>query len=163
MRAFLLALAVCLVVACKGREENKPAPVAAAASDSTAVNSKGSACPQDGKWHECSAIYRLERAGLAPRRDSVPAAEKELSRPGLLIHVGNSELELFLYPDEAARALDEKKLDTAQFIDPSREPTIRRERTIIRSANLLGLLKSLNSHQRERVSDALTAGPPQPP
>jgi len=86
-----------------------------------------------------------------------------LSQPGILLHVGNAELELFIYPSEAARAADEKKLDSTQFISPAQEPTIRRERTLIRSVNLLGLLKSLNGHQRERVSDALTAGPPQPP
>jgi hypothetical protein len=32
---------------------------------------------------------------------------------------------------------------------------------LIRNANLLAILHSRNDHQRERVSDALTAGPPQ--
>jgi hypothetical protein len=41
--------------------------------------------------------------------------------------------------------------------------TIKREKTLIESVNVIGLLTSINAHQRERVSDALTAGPPQPP
>jgi 3-methyladenine DNA glycosylase Mpg len=40
---------------------------------------------------------------------------------------------------------------------------MRREATLIRSANLLAILRSLNDRQRERVADALTAGPPQVP
>ena len=50
-----------------------------------------------------------------------------------------------------------------QLVGATQEQTIKRERTLIENANLVGLLTSLNSHQRERVSDALTAGPPQPP
>jgi len=38
---------------------------------------------------------------------------------------------------------------------------MERERTLIESSNVIGLLTSLSSHQRERVSDALMAGPPQ--
>jgi hypothetical protein len=33
---------------------------------------------------------------------------------------------------------------------------------VIENDNLLALLFGKNEHQRERVSDALTAGPPQP-
>jgi hypothetical protein len=43
-----------------------------------------------------------------------------------------------------------------------RTQTIKRERTLIESGNLIGLLTSINAHQRERVSDALMAGAPQP-
>ena len=42
------------------------------------------------------------------------------------------------------------------------QQTIERERTLIESSNVIGLLTSLNSHQRERVSDAIMAGAPQP-
>jgi hypothetical protein len=155
-------LLVVALLACKGSAD-KSAPPASVATDSAAPVASANTCPSDGKWHECSVLYRLERSGLAPRRDSVAVTEKPLTAPGFLVRLGNAELEVFMYPDEAARAADEKKLDTAQFIEPNEQPTIRRERTLIRSVNLLGLLKSLNSHQRERVSDALTAGPPQPP
>ncbi len=73
-----------------------------------------------------------------------------------------ARLEVFLYPDSAARIADESHLDRQQFVGATQEQTIKRERTLIENGNLVGLLTSLNSHQRERVSDALTAGPPQP-
>jgi hypothetical protein len=60
-----------------------------------------------------------------------------------------------------ARVADAKKLDRTQLVLPGAEQTINRERTLIENANLIGLLTSLNGHQRERVSDALLAGPPQ--
>jgi hypothetical protein len=47
-------------------------------------------------------------------------------------------------------------------VSDSLPQTINHERTIIESVNALGLLTSLNNHQRERVSDAITVGPPQP-
>lgn len=35
--------------------------------------------------------------------------------------------------------------------------------TVISSVNLIAILHSRNDHLRERVADAITAGPPQPP
>jgi hypothetical protein len=71
-------------------------------------------------------------------------------------------VDLFIYPSEADRARDEARLDKHQFIEATDEPTLRGEPTLIRNENLLAILRSRNDHQRERVSDALSAGPPQP-
>ena len=80
-----------------------------------------------------------------------------------MVKIGlSAQLEVHVYPDSAARIADAAKLDRSQFVSGAAEQTIRRERTLIESANLLAMLTSINSHQRERVSDALTAGPPQP-
>ena len=119
------------------------------------------ACPATGQWALCSITQRLERAGLAPRRDSGEIRLEPLTRPGVRLKVGSAELDLFLYPDAAARERDERRLDRRRFIDASEEPTMRREATLIRSANLLAVLRSINDRQRERVSDAIVAGPPQ--
>lgn len=119
-------------------------------------------CPATGQWAPCSILDRLDHAGLAPRVDSEPATEPPLSRQGLLVHVGRADLELFIYADSNARLNDEKKLDKRKFVEIDAEPGINQEPTLIRSVNLLGILKSINDHQRERVSDAITAGPPQP-
>jgi hypothetical protein len=144
--------------------------VPAARSDSTtsahavaAADSGKSACPATGRWAECSVLYRLERAGLAPRVDtSATPTEKSLSAHPLVVKIGlTSSLELFLYADSAARIADAKKLDRTQLVLPGAALTINRERTLIETVNLIGLLTSLNEHQRERVSDALLAGPPQ--
>jgi hypothetical protein len=80
----------------------------------------------------------------------------------VVIKIGlSSSLELYLYPDSVARIADAKKLDRTQLVPPGAAQTIKRERTLIENANLIGLLTSLNDHQRERVADALMAGPPQ--
>jgi hypothetical protein len=135
----------------------KPAPAAVA-------GPSDSKCPATGQWAECSVVYRLERAGLAPRADSTAtAAEKGLTGRPLLLKIGlTASLELYLYPDSATRIADAKKLDRTQLVTPGNPQTIKRERTLIENANLIGLLTSINDHQRERVSDALLAGPPQP-
>jgi hypothetical protein len=122
-------------------------------------------CPATGLWAECSVMYRLERAGVAPRADSSSSSpeEKALTGTPLVLKIGvSARLEVFLYPDSAARIADGKKLDRNELVDGVRTQTIKRERTLIESGNLIGLLTSINAHQRERVSDALMAGAPQP-
>jgi len=108
-------------------------------------------------------VYRLERSGLVPHVDSsAKPDEKELTGKPLIMKLGQSTLEVYIYPDSSARIADAKKLDRSKLIDAAAQQTIQRERTLIESANVIGLLTSLSSHQRERVSDALTAGAPQP-
>lgn len=123
-------------------------------------------CPSTGLWAECSLLYRLDRAGLAPRRDSATKVDEKSIGGGaasFVVKIGmNARLDVFLYPDSAARIADEQKLDRKQFVAPGAEQTIRRERTLIENANLVALLTSINGHQRDRVADALMAGPPQP-
>jgi hypothetical protein len=105
----------------------------------------------------------LERSGLVPHVDSsATPQEKELTGKPLIMKLGQATLEVYVYPDSNARIADGKKLDRTKFVDAVAQQTIARERTLIESANIIGLLTSLNSHQRERVSDALTAGAPQP-
>lgn len=133
-----------------------PAPTAAAPGDP--------ACPQTGLWAECSVLYRLERAGLAPHVDSTAKPEdKTLTGRVLMLKIGRSaQLELHIYADSASRAAASKTLDRTLYLGASAPQTVKREKTLIESVNVIGLLTSINAHQRERVSDALTAGPPQP-
>ena len=121
-------------------------------------------CPATGLWAECSVLYRLERSGLAPHIDSsATASEKALTGRTLFIKFGTtSHLEVFLYSDSAARIADVRKLDRTAFVGATGQQTLRRERTLIENGNLIGLLSSINDRLRERVSDALTAGAPQP-
>jgi hypothetical protein len=84
-----------------------------------------------------------------------------LSQSGTRVLLGGAELDVFVYPDAGARQRDESRLDRSKFIEATDEPTLRGEATLIRNANLLAVLRSRNDHQRERVSDALSAGPPQ--
>jgi hypothetical protein len=109
-------------------------------------------------------MYRLERGGIAPHRDATAKVEeKALTGKSFAVTFGtNSRLEIFLYPDSTARIADAKKLDRTKLVDAQATQTINRERTLIENGNLVGLLTSLNDRLRERVSDALTAGAPQP-
>ena len=143
----------------QNRDTSVPKAVAATPGDSV--------CPANGLWAECSVLYRLERAGLAPHLDSTAKVEEKSigqRASSFVVKVGlQARLEVFLYPDSAARIADESRLDRTDLVNAAQEQTIKRERTLIENANLVGLLTSINAHQRERVSDALTAGPPQPP
>ena len=116
-------------------------------------------------WGHFASAYRayLEAEKLAKAKSDERAihAHKKLDElqpkiPHLRIDVleGAEPSAVFL--------LDGKEIDRKQFVGATQEQSIKRERTLIENANLVGLLTSLNSHQRERVSDALTAGPPQP-
>ena len=165
MRDFFFRLTFALVLAACSKPDAPAVNSAPGASASAAAATAGTGtCPATGQWAECSLLYRLDRAGLAPQIDSgAKPAEKELTGKPLVVKLGrNAVLELRLYPDSAARVADGKKLDRTHLVDATKQQTMERERTLIESANVIGLLTSLSSHQRERVSDAIMAGPPQP-
>lgn len=119
-------------------------------------------CPATGLWSECAVFQRIERAGLAPRVDSAGATEPPLTPRGHLLRVGNSELELYIYPDAPSREREASTLDREKYVDHSAPLPMRPRPTLIQSANLIAILHSRNDHQRERVADAIAAGPPQP-
>jgi hypothetical protein len=73
-----------------------------------------------------------------------------------------ASLDVFVYSDSNARKSDAARLDTTAFVNGTAPQTMRRERTLIVNNNIVALLTSLDAHQRERVSDALMAGAPQP-
>jgi hypothetical protein len=50
-----------------------------------------------------------------------------------------------------------------KFAIPPRDPVFGRQRSLVPSANLLVLMDVSNSKNRERIANALMAGPPQPP
>lgn len=166
MRGRLLLLAAAFV-AC-ARDEGRVAPAGSTAAAPPASGAQPAPagakapCPATGLWSECAVVERLERAGLAPRVDSRGATEAPLSGRGTLIQIGRSELELYVYPDVGARERDQGKLDRAKYLAADAPIGMTPQPTMIPSANLIAILHSRNDHQRERVSDALAAGPPQP-
>lgn len=128
------------------------APVAAAARP---------ACPKTGHWSPCQVKMRLEQAGVAPRDSSLDDLPK-LGPAPIVYAVGNAPLAIYLFPDAAARERAARALDTTRFIAPNAALSMRHEATAIQNDNLLGLLFTQRDQQRERVSDALSAGAPQP-
>ena len=122
------------------------------------------ACPATGLWSRCAIVERLDRAGLAPQVDSSAAAsEAGLVAEGILVRVGRSELELYLYDDTRARRRAQGALDTTRYARYDAPLTMTQQPTLITSANLIAILHSLSDHQRERVGDAITAGAPAAP
>ena len=158
---FLLTSA--LAAGACSKNEAPPPNGAGSTSAAVVVAAGANSCPATGLWANCSIVYRLERSGLVPHVDSSATPhEKELTGKPLVMKLGQATLEVYVYPDSMARIADGKKLDRTKLVDAAAQQTIERERTLIESANIIGLLTSLSSHQRERVSDALTAGAPQP-
>jgi hypothetical protein len=153
--------AAVVMLACS--KPDAPPPSTSAAPPAVAGAPTDKSCPSTGAWAECSVIYRLERAGLAPKVDSTAnPQDAALGGTPLMLKIGlSARLELHLYPDSASRRTAAAKLDRTDLVSGTATQTIKRERTLIESANLIGLLTSINAHQRERVSDALVAGPPQ--
>src|SRR5437867_11420704 len=105
-----VALAAMLLVACarEARDATKSPSDSAgtAAAPATAAAGKGS-CPATGLWAACSVVIRLDQAGLAPRVAAAAADEPPLTPSGTLVHLGPSDLELYIYIDVAAREKDE--------------------------------------------------------
>lgn len=162
--ALLAALA--LSGAC-GRERAPRADSSAGSSVATGAGAEsgGSArkplCPRTGHWSACQVRDRIDRAGLAPfdsAADGLPA----LGPTPAVYRVGKAGLAVYVFGDSAARARAARLLDTVKFVSSSLPLTIQSEATVIENDNLLALLFTKNDHQRDRVADALTAGPPQP-
>jgi len=168
-RTTALLLVALLSGACSSSSKQVPA---AAKTDSggnrqLAGGAPGSPnCPATGLWAQCSVLYRLERSGIAPHLDSTEKVEEKAlttSTSNFVVKFGtSSRLEVFLYADSTARIADGTKLDRTKLVGATATQTINRERTLIENGNLIGLLTSLNDRLRERVSDGLTAGAPQP-
>jgi hypothetical protein len=122
----------------------------------------GAPCPATGLWAECGVFDRLDRAGLAPRRDTSEVSEPPLTITGSRLQVGTADMELYFYPDWRAREREQRLLNRAKYVSFD-APTLQSQPTLIFNANLIAILHGRNDHLRERVSDAITAGPPQPP
>jgi hypothetical protein len=119
-------------------------------------------CPGTGHWTDCAVLKRLESAGVAPQVAKELPDLPEISAKPLLFKVGKSGLAVYLFADSSARARAARGLDTLHYVAAAKELTMRGETTAIQSDNLLALLFSRSEQQRERVSDAFMAGPPQP-
>jgi hypothetical protein len=116
-------------------------------------------CAPDGKWAVCSVMYRLTRAGFAMTRDSAVVHEPGLMQAGMRLHLGGGTASVFLYADSINRRRDAAHLDRTKFLTPVQEPT-GVTRTIVESANMLVVMDVHNVRPRQRLIDALIAGPP---
>ena len=58
---------------------------------------------------------------------------------------------------------EQEKLEKTKYVRFDAPVTMKVLPTLISNTNLIAILHSRNDHLRERVADALTAGPPQAP
>jgi hypothetical protein len=164
--ASLAAVVAFAASACRGGEHAPAADssVTAQATPATTSSTQGvakPACERTGHWIPCQVRQRLERSGLAPR-DSSATDLPALGPAPSVFRVGKGSLAVYLFADSTARARAVTRLDTVTFVAADRPLTMLSKATVIQNDNLLALLYSKNEQQRERVSDALMAGPPQP-
>ncbi len=160
-----LAIACCIAAACAKPASRSADSAANSAASTTSAAASGAAqppCPRTGHWSECQIRTRLEQSGLAPRTATDKPDLPALTGTPVTLVLGTSPLAVWFYPDTLARRRAAATLDTGKFIPPTRDVSMRGETTVIENDNALALLFSRNEHQRERVSDAITAGPPQP-
>ena len=118
------------------------------------------ACPGTGHWEPCTVFDRLERAGLAPQRgDSLRLPF--LTVEGQTWRLGAATIHVFRYRDSLARHGDFAALDSLHARPTGDTLTAwPGTPTVLVNDNLLAILLSDNEEKVERVTRALTAGPP---
>ena len=164
MRAGGTALVlVAFASACgRGNEAAKDSVVTQPTS-STAAAAGGPICPRTGHWSECTVRIRLDQSGLAPQSGAEKIGDlPKLATKPITLTIGNAGVAYYLFPDTVSRRAAAATLDTSRYIAQTRPISMKNETTLIENDNVLLLLFSKNEHQRERVADAITAGPPQP-
>lgn len=161
-RIAIAGVSVASLAACE--RAKTPAPDSSTAPNAaTASAGGGGTCPRTGHWGDCQLRARLAQSGLAPRTTSEKVGDLPvLSVQPVSLMIGNAGLAFYLFPDTVARHRAAATLDTAKYISQTRPISMKAETTLIQNDNVLILLFSKNEHQRERVADAVTAGPPQP-
>lgn len=166
MRARRVAAASSLMlgVAACAKENAKPADTTTAVATAVvSVSATGGTCPRTGHWGDCQLRARLTASGLAPQATTVkPGDLPDVGVAPVLLSLGNAGLAAYFFQDTLTRRRAAAALDTLKFLPQSKPVGVLREATVIENDNAMVLLFSRNEHQRERVADAVTAGPPQP-
>ena len=135
----------------------------AATGDSAGVAAGDSSCALVGSWTECKLLERLENAGLAPRRAQGTIRQPFLSVPGVVISLGDAELQAYVYSDTIALKRDYTRMDPVRVAPPTMQITWIATPNLIRSNNLMAILLSNDETQVERVRNAIEAGLPAAP
>lgn len=117
-------------------------------------------CAATGHWESCTVFDRLTRAGLAPQRaDSIRMPFLRVA--GETWRLGSATIHIFRYRDSVTRHADFMALDSTRARPTTDTGTTwSGTPTTLVNDNLLAILLSDNAEQVERVTLALTAGPP---
>lgn len=162
-RAGVAVIALAIAMSGCGRKKASPDTALASQAITAAPAGSGPLCPRTGHWSECTLRIRLDQSGLAPQAGSDKIGDlPALSVKPTILTLGNAGLAYYVFADTLARHAAAGGLDTTKYIPQTKPVSMKSETTLIKSDNVLVLLFSKNEHQRERVADAIMAGPPQP-
>lgn len=173
MRRFCAA-GIVVSILCSGCGRGRDAATVASSRTGQAINGAQSQrtapsaiskadCPRTGRWALCSVEKRLEQSGFVVSRVETGAHYRVgFSVVPVTYTLGRAHLEVFLYPDAAAAAREVAGLDTATAGPRGSRSQWPTPPTFVRSVNLIAVLLTNSPVQAERMSLALTAGPPQP-
>ena len=118
-------------------------------------------CPRTGRWAICSLEKRLEQSGFVLREGEGKTSRLGFSVPPKAYTLGRAKLEVFIYPDEAALTRDLAQMDTIAAAPHGKSNDWEIPPRFMRSANLAAVFLTRNEQQAERLTLAITAGPPQ--
>jgi hypothetical protein len=105
---------------------------------------------------------RLEQSGFVPRKvENENLPRLGFTVPPVAYSLGRARLEIFLYPDESALARDLASMDTVVVAPRGQKNDWEIPPRFIRSGNLIAVFLTRNEQQAERLTLAITAGPPQ--
>ena len=151
-RARTLRIAAALAL-CACSKHEAPPPRQPSADSAVTAKAEESRAAQTDEWNLAEVVKRLGEAGLVVTDSGRVVHHAGLTRPGNLIDVSGSTLELYVYPTAAAREQDAAKLDTMPT--PSTPPA-QRPRYIV-SGNLVAIHVTPKEVLAERVENVLTA------
>jgi hypothetical protein len=123
----------------------------AGAESSSAVVAENAAVGRD-LWNKAEVVRRLEEAGLVVTDSGKKARNPALKAEGEELGVSGGQLEIYIYPDDAARERDAAGLDTTR----KGLPSIYDPKYIV-SGNMIAILHTPKDRLAERVKLVLTS------
>ncbi len=154
LELFALAALAASVAACGGKEGSAAHPGSraaagggadAGAASPGAVTAEKAAITRD-VWNKAEVVRRLEEAGLVVTDSGKKVHNAALKLEGEELGVSGGQLEIYVYPDDAARERDAAGLDTTR----KGLPSIYDPKYII-SGNLVAILHTPKDRLAERV------------
>ncbi|HVE78472.1 MAG TPA: hypothetical protein VNA89_06410 [Gemmatimonadaceae bacterium] len=121
-----------------------------------------SVCPRVGLWTGCAVMNRLEQAGVVPSVAQRGRRFDWAAEPAMVVELGRGRVVAILYRDREGREGDERRVRGARVSPGSVGGDAFDAASVVASENLIALVFSRSDAQRERVENAIGAGPPQP-
>jgi hypothetical protein len=158
-----------ITAACRSEKAKSPdtvvstiAPPPAASTPAPTAQPVQPGCEHTGEWSECTLERRLKQQGFVVKRVDEKVSRAGFSPSPAVYMLGSSRLEAFFYESEAELAKDLQKIDTVAAAPKGAAASWPSTPIFIRSANLAAVFLGQNPRQVERLTLAITAGPPQP-